>query len=44
MKVKGIRLIGRAVPGDGGVKRQSSDSRRSAEPEDDDEARLPCYV
>jgi len=34
-KVKGIRLFGRAIPDDGGVKRQSSGSRRSAEPEND---------
>jgi len=39
-KAKGIRLIGRAVPDDGGVKRQSSGSRRSAEPEDDVETRM----
>jgi len=39
-KVQGIRLIGRAVPDDGGVKRQSSGSRRSAEPEDDHGTRM----
>ena len=42
MKVKGILGIGLAVEGEGAGKRQSSDWRRSAEPEAEVLARDPC--
>ena len=42
MKVNGIRSIGMATSGEGAVKRQPKDCRRSAEPDDDVEALLPC--
>ena len=40
--MNGMRGISVGDPGVGTVKRQSSDSRRSAEPEEDVDARLPC--
>ena len=43
MKVKGMRGIYKGVPDVGAVKRQSKDSSRSAEPEEEVEARLPCW-
>jgi len=42
MNVKGMRAMGIAVCGSGAVKRQPSDWRRSADPEDEVCARLPC--
>jgi len=44
MKVNGTRAMGSGVPGLGAVKRQSRDSKRSAEPEEDVEALLPCCM
>ena len=41
--MKGTRSMGMGVPGVGAVKRQERDWRRSAEPEEDVEALLPCY-
>ena len=42
MKVKGILGIGFAMSGEGAGKRQSSDCRRSAEPDAEVLAREPC--
>ena len=41
--MKGTRSMDMGVPGVGAVKRQERDWRRSAEPEEDVEALLPCY-
>ena len=40
--MKGILGIGIGVPGVGAMKRHSRDSKRSAAPDEDVEARLPC--
>lgn len=40
--MKGMRGMYKGVPAVGGVKRQSRDSNRSAEPEEEVDARLPC--
>ena len=42
--MKGMRGIGKGVSAEGAVKRQSSASNRSAEPEEEVDARLPCYT
>jgi hypothetical protein len=42
--VKGTRAMGMGVPGVGAVKRQERDWRRSAEPEEEVEALLPCWI
>lgn len=43
MNVNGTRGIGMGIPGDGATKRQSNACRRSAEPDEDVDARLPCW-
>ena len=40
--MKGMRGMYKGVSAVGAVKRQSRDSSRSAEPEEEVEARLPC--
>lgn len=42
MNVNGTRGIGMGVPGVGAVNRQPRDCKRSAEPEEDVDALLPC--
>lgn len=44
MNVKGMRAMGIATPAVGEAKLHPSDWRRSADPEVDVEARLPCYM
>ena len=40
--MKGMRFMNKGVPAVGAVKRQPRASNRSAEPEEEVDARLPC--
>jgi hypothetical protein len=42
MKVNGTLAIGRGMSAEGAINKQSRDCRRSADPDEDVEALLPC--
>lgn len=44
MKVNSTLDMGRGVPGEGAVNKHSRDCRRSADPDEEVEALLPCLL